>query len=297
MSPLWRRLLTLALTAATLAALLWWWPQLAAVPWERWHLRQFLGPLVLLALSHVIRALRLAAEFPEVPRHRTAAILTAHTFWVNVLPLRSGELALPWLLHQRLGVARTRAVATLLWLRVQDAFVLATLALVAWPGWSVAQRSVTAALALGAMLGIWLLVRWRQRLPGRWLRALIAELAQAMRSSRRVWHWTIANWCVKIAAVGWLLAALTDTTWEVGGAGAFAGELAVLQPLQGVAGLGAYEAGVATVLAWHGVSWPEALAAALAAHALLFGTSALMALVAHLWDQRAQARSKTRNDS
>ena len=80
-----------------------------------------------LAVSYLMRAVRLYGEFSDVAHGQFAAmvrIALTHNAMVNLVPLRGGEVALPMLLHRQFAVPVQRAIISLLWLRLQDAFVV-----------------------------------------------------------------------------------------------------------------------------------------------------------------------------
>ena len=241
-------------------------------------------------LSYLLRALRVFDEFRAEARGRFAAclrIVLIHNAMINVVPFRGGEAAFPLLLRQTFGTPLARALASLFWFRLQDALVVAVLAMLVWPGLPLALRGagVAALIALA-----WYLPRWARR-PHRWSdgRPLAARLgklrdafAESTRHARYGWWWTVANWSVKLAAQAWLLAHLLPAAWPVGAAGALGAELAAISPVQGVAGFGTYEAGAAAALLPHGVAFQQGLGAALALHlfviACALGAGALAAL-------------------
>jgi hypothetical protein len=251
-----------------------WAQGLAAVPPEVWAV----GALGLLA-SHGMRALRLHAEWHArvgIGRRACLRLTLVHTAAVNWLPMRGGELSYPWMLSRRWGVPWSDAALSLLWLRFQDAVVLAMFALATLVLMSVSQPwgaglAALAALALGAG---WL---WTRRLgrrgslcepatsaapaaagpmtppvatqlpaPNR-LRRWRQALHEAFRQSRggaRAWSFCVANWLLKLAAMSLLLSAWTGLSLPQGLSGALGGELAAVLPLQGPAGVGTFEAGV-----------------------------------------------------
>jgi hypothetical protein len=47
-----------------------------------------------------------------------------HNAMMNVVPFRGGEAAFPLLLRQSFGIPLPRAIASLFWFRLQDAFVV-----------------------------------------------------------------------------------------------------------------------------------------------------------------------------
>lgn len=226
-----------------------------------------------LLLTYVLRALRVLHEFGDQTRGRFAACLKlvlTHNALVNLLPMRSGELAFPLLLQRDFGVPLARASGSLLWLRVQDAIVLAALAVVFWPGlpdWSRAAGLLLLAIGGLAMSPVarWLLGRVR----GGKLAAVAAALADAAQHARIGWVWTLANWAVKLLVLSAVLAQLLDAGIGTGTAGAVGGELSALLPVQGIAGFGSYEAGVAAALALSGVPVDRGLPVAFSLHLLV----------------------------
>ena len=212
-----------------------------------------------------------------------------HNAAVNVVPMRAGEAGYAWIVHRQWGVPLADAVASLLWLRLQDVAILAAFA-IAWLlplsptagaalalAWLVAYA--LAAPHLGSLLG---------RLPWRPLQRVGAY---AQRPGQDAWRrpaslgCALANWAVKLAVLGVLLAALADISIVDALRGSLGGELAAVLPVQGPAGLGTYEAGV-----WGGValrasattSLAHVGAAALAVHLLGLVVGLVAALVAQL---------------
>jgi hypothetical protein len=97
------------------------------------------------------------------------------------------------------------------------------------------------------------------------------------------WVWTLANWSLKLSILAWGLAQVLPAAFGLGFAGAVGGELAALFPLQGVAGLGSYEAGVAAALSVQQVPFAQGMLAALALHVLVLGSAVTCGAVAALW--------------
>ena len=240
----------------------------------------FLGFLA----SYALRALRIHDEF----RHEVGCryptclrIVLVHNALVNVMPFRSGEAAFPLLMRQTFGTPLTRGIASLFWLRLQDAFVVLALAVLVWPALPLALRG----LGLAGVLGLaWYLPRWARQ-PHDWLdgEGWLSRLgkvrdafAHSARHARLGWLWTLANWSVKLLAQAGLLAALLPSDLAAGAAGALGAELAAILPVQGVAGFGTYEAGAAAALLPTGVPLSEGLQAALVLHLFVI-TSALSA--------------------
>lgn len=243
------------------------------------------------ALSYFLRALRIYDEFRSTAAGRFATCLRItliHNAMINVVPFRGGEAAFPILLRQNFGVPLPRAIASLFWFRLQDAFVVMALAAAVWPGLPL----VFKALAVAAVLATaWWLPRWA-RAPHAWAEqsgftAKLAKVrdafAESTRHARFGWLWTIANWTVKLAAQAWLLSALIPAAVAVGAAGALGAELAAILPVQGVAGFGTYEAGAAAALLPNGVPLQAGLQVALALHLFVIACSVTSGAIAWLF--------------
>ncbi|MDY0012372.1 MAG: lysylphosphatidylglycerol synthase domain-containing protein [Rhodocyclaceae bacterium] len=286
-----KRLLALLCSLALLAWLIHdgRWQQLGA------SLERLTGTVVGVALSgmfasYLLRGLRIYDEFRQEVGPRYGAclrIVLIHNALVNVLPFRGGEAAFPLLMRQHFGTPLARGVASLFWLRLQDAFVVMALAALVWPGLPAGLR----ALGVAGVVGLaWYLPRWARR-PHAWLAGggLLAKLgkvrdafADSTRHARFGWLWTLANWSVKLAAQAWLLAAVVPTVLHTGAAGALGAELAAILPIQGVAGFGTYEAGAAAALLPAGVPLALGLQAALALHLFVIASAVTVGAVAWL---------------
>ena len=257
-------------------------------------------------LSYLLRTLRVFDEFRAQAKGRFGAclrIVLIHNAMVNVVPFRGGEAAFPLLLRQSFGVALPRAVASLFWFRLQDAFVVLALAALVWPGLHPGLKglAVTGVLALA-----WWLPRWA-RAPHDWAegKAMTARLgkvrdafAESTRHARFGWAWTLANWTVKLAAQAGLLAALLPAGLAIGAAGALGAELAAILPIQGVAGFGTYEAGAAAALLPSGIPLAAGLQAALALHLFVIACSVTAGAIAWLFPAPVahQARAGAASD-
>lgn len=300
-----RSALRLALASALAIALLAWitrgveWRALGAAvrpaPWWTWA-----ATVLGLAASYGFRGLRIHSELRE--RHRLRVgdclkVMLVHNAAVNVLPLRGGEVAYPWLLNRRLGVPVSHAVASLVWMRAQDAIVLAFFASALWPGLAPGVRIAAAGgLAAAVLAGLHVLERLATREGGaleRWplrsLRGAMQALALAPRHGWEGWVWCVASWSVKLAAIGVLLGALSGVEPLDAWMGALGGELAGVLPLQGPAGLGTYEAGVWAGSALRGRTAVEIAAPAIAVHLLSLATALVAGAVAHAASRRPAA--------
>ena len=262
-----------------------------ALPAAAW-----LAALAGLGGSYGLRAARLHAEW----HGRTGAsgadclrLFLLHNAAVAWVPLRGGEAGYPLWLRRRWGVPLQESLPSLLWLRLQDAAVLAglsagTLALItiglAAP-WALLLAGA-ALLALIAPLERWL-ERW-SRTPAattgtgsHWARGRAALLAR--RGGRRAWHCCLGNWVIKLTVIAALLASLGLPESAAALRGAIAGEWAGVLPVQPPGGLGGYEAAV-----WLGgagasrVAAGPVLGAALVVHAVTLALAGLGGLAAAL---------------
>jgi hypothetical protein len=244
------------------------------------------GPLLLLLfggmiVTYLLRALRVYYEFGEATRGRFGACLRlvlTHNALVNVLPMRAGELSFPVLLKREFGVPMMRSGGSLLWLRAQDAIILAVLSVVVWPGLAPAMRIAGVSLLI---IGGVLLPHVAQRLLAQFntgkLGDVCAALADSAHHARAGWLWTIANWSVKLMVLSQVFAQLLAVDWQVGAAGAVGGELAAILPVQGVAGIGSYEAGAAAALKMSDIAWVDGLKAAFLLHLLVLASALICA--------------------
>lgn len=249
------------------------------------------APLLLLLfggmiVTYLLRALRVYYEFGESTRGRFGACLKlvlTHNALVNLLPMRAGELSFPVLLKREFGVTIMRSGGSLLWLRAQDAIILATLSVVVWPGLAPAMRMAGVSLLI---VGGVLLPHVAQRLLAKFstgkLGDVCAALADSAHHARTGWLWTIANWSVKLMVLSQVFAQLLVVDWQVGAAGAVGGELAAISPVQGVAGIGSYEAGAAAALVLSDVAWADGLKAAFSLHLLVLASALVCAGIALL---------------
>jgi uncharacterized membrane protein YbhN (UPF0104 family) len=239
--------------------------------------------------SYLLRALRIFDELRHwlpISFLQCLRISLIHNAFVNILPLRTGEAAFPLLLKRQFGAELTRSSASLFWLRLQDAFVVAGLACLLWPGLPIGLRLAGLATLVGLA---WFLPRWaRQSYP--WMerpgkgRRLLSRIRTAFAEStihaKRGWVWTFSNWGIKLGAQAGFLAMLTASSLSVGFAGSLGAELAAILPVQGVAGFGTYEAAAAAAMIPFGLRLPEALAAALTLHLLVIFMACFAGLLA-----------------
>jgi uncharacterized membrane protein YbhN (UPF0104 family) len=284
-------LLNLVLLAAFAWAVehFWGWARLLA-PWQQLAPATLLLAVFGMLASYALRALRVYLAERDIPRGRWPACL--RLILINnalnlLLPARSGEASFPILMSRWFGIDAARATGTLLWLRVLDLHVLATVgAACAAAGWLGAQHSALArSAALAAALAPLLLFALRRpiiaasgRREGR-IACLVARLLGGLPGRARwlaidlILSW--AAWIVKLLALGWVLAQLGALNWPLGTLGAIGGDLSTVLPLHTPGGFGTYEAGVLALLAPGTAPTGALLAAAVNLHLLVLTTALL----------------------
>ncbi|ABS28375.1 lysylphosphatidylglycerol synthase transmembrane domain-containing protein [Anaeromyxobacter sp. Fw109-5] len=258
-----------------------------------------------LAGSYLLRALRIHAELGK--RHGASVgqcleVMLVHNAAVNLLPMRGGEAAYPWLVHRRLGVPVSHAVASLVWMRVQDALVLGLAVIALWPGLAAPLRLGAALLLAGAIaLGLRVLERAALRAGARDPRlgviraatGALQALALAPRHGWAGWAFCVGSWTLKLLVLAALLAGLSALPAPAARTGVLGGELAGVLPLQGPAGFGTYEAGVWAGASLRGHSALEIAAPAIAVHLLSLATAVASGALAYAASQRRGASPRT----
>jgi uncharacterized membrane protein YbhN (UPF0104 family) len=243
----------------------WGWARLLA-PW------QALPPALLalavcgLLLSYGVRATRIYLAEPDVPRGRLGAclrLILLNNALNLLLPARSGEASFPILMSRWFGIDAARATGTLIWLRLLDLHVLATVAaLCAAGGWLRASQGLSAlawAAAAAAALAPPLAFACRRPLAARLagkqgrmaalLGRMLAGLPRRPAGLAMDLGLSWLSWSIKLAALGYVLSALARLPAYAGVLGAIGGDLSTVLPLHTPGGFGSYEAGVLVLLA------------------------------------------------
>ena len=256
------------------------WPQASRLPAWAW-----LAAGCALLAGHGLRAVRMQREWRHLRPVGLALCLRlvlTHNAAVILMPLRSGEAGYLWLVQRHWGVGWRESGLSLLRWRLQDAAVLALWAVLLLLPWSLAARvllvlaALTAVAVLQQPLLAWLAHRSQAGVQ-------LSPARPAVASHLDGWLASAGNWSLKVLALGGLLLALADLPASLALRAALGGELAGVQPLQGPAGLGSYEAGVWLASGAQAGEQARVVAAALAVHAfslaVALGAAALAQLI------------------
>jgi len=248
------------------------------------------------SLSFLGRGVRLAMLLPGVSNvgHLTS-ISARHTLLAVVLPFRSGEAALPWLLHAEAGRPFPEGVSTLGVIRILDLMSVAVWLLVglafasADDAGDIAPRALIVLAVL--VLGLVALRPVASRLAilregeGR-LRRFIGESAAhlaAQRTGRLVLAavTSIATWAATYGACWYVLQAMaapealgtpvSDLTFAESLIGTTGLHLSGVLPLSPVASVGTWEAGWVAGYAAVGLDLDLAATSALVGHVIILG--------------------------
>ena len=134
--PTWRHAGSIGIVVACVVAVQYWigWGSLLA-PWAVLSPLAILPAIALLIFTYVTRALRLYRHFEsDINFALCLRLLMQHNFLVNVLPMRTGEVAFPVLMQRYFEIPARRSVPTLVWFRVLDlhAMMLLLAGTIAW---------------------------------------------------------------------------------------------------------------------------------------------------------------------
>ncbi|MFP4252399.1 MAG: lysylphosphatidylglycerol synthase transmembrane domain-containing protein [Guyparkeria sp.] len=298
-SPGWPRAATILGWAFVLlvlgAAIAWVGPERLVAPWRAIDPVALLVALALMLASYLLRTLRVTRYFPDRLGGRfwsAFRLSNWHNLMNNLLPMRAGELAFPVLMQRYYRLSPLESVPVLLWFRLLDLQVVLLIGLAAGGhllGLSVGVLAVLVVGLLFAPVAAYALRHWLHgRLAGRDGRlatkgvAMLASLPDRPGRFVATLFWTWANWLVKLAALGWVLAAFAPVGFVAGVVGAIGGDLTTVLPVHAPGGFGTYEAGVALLIAPLVDDPRTVLAAAVNLHLFVLGTALLAAALSLL---------------
>jgi hypothetical protein len=258
-----------------------------------------IGPALLVLLTYVVRALRLYRYFQmERDFLLCLRLLLQHNALLNLLPMRTGEIAFPVLMNKYFSVPPSQTVPALLWLRILDMHALG-LVLIMVVGALVAPGLV-ALLSAVWISGLFLVFSGSKRLadflvgrdagPMRLLRNALSAVPRREEVLVESWLLTALNWLMKLGAVGWLIKEFGSMDFMVAMAGAVFGATTTMLPIHGFAGVGTYELGAVAAMQAFQVSAHDALTGAANSHLFILGVSIAGGLASQLIAAPASAR-------
>lgn len=243
----------------------WGWSRLLK-PWVTLALGTVLLAVAGMLASYGLRALRIYLAERDIPRGRyldCLRLILVNNLVNLLLPARTGEASFPILMRRWFGIDPARATGTLLWLRLLDLHVLATVGGVcAGLGWLASASALSTFATLGAVVAALaplllfavhrpLALRLANRtdkpsvLALRVLRGVPDRLAILAIDLLLTW----SAWGVKLAALGVVLAQLASIAVTLGVLGAIGGDLSTVLPIHAPGGFGTYEVGALALLA------------------------------------------------
>lgn len=298
-----KRDLQLSIGLLALGTIVWWLATgdhigIIVSTFQRLKPWQLAGVSLCFGLSYLLRAIRIHDEFRSYRLSFAGClrVTLVHNAMVNIFPFRGGEASFPLMMNATFDVPLSRALASLVWFRIQDLVVVAILTIGILPGLPVVAK-VAAAIVI--CLAAWTVPMSVGHLPAqiagkplpRVLEKLRAGFGQATLESPRGWVWTGGTWVAKLGGEIWLLGTLLPASTVVAAMGVLGAETAAILPVQGVAGFGTYEAGASVLLTPMGIPLEVALNSALAMHLLVIGFALIGAVFSTLIPAQAAKSS------
>ena len=250
--------------------------------------------LILYTITYYFRAKRFTLFFPQIKTKDLAAVMAVHTFFNNLLPLRSGEASFPIILKKLFGVEGVISSAALVVARLFDLLSLSFLFTIATFGVSVNNREflwvsilLSIFIVLVLILGFKLLKVLKRRFG---FASALFFFFYEFKSARNlvfVFLYSFLNWFTKFTAFYFIMKAgrLNLNFFESTFAATF-GELTTVLPIHSIGGFGTYEAGLVGGFALLGFKGSYALTVAFYFHLLLFTMSGLLALLGWVYLSR-----------
>lgn len=265
-------------------------------PWAKLSLTALITAIGLLFVSYGLRAFRLYDYFVTDMSGRFVSavrVMLQHNMLNNLLPMRTGEVSFPILMHREFNIEAMRSIPALLWFRLLDLHILLTLVLLAAGMYWISLWIAVVASLLFLSFPWWVYIS-QQRLTvmlnrkseksrrSEFLERALMSLPQTDREFWRSWFWTALNWVVKMAVLAWVLQAFYPMPIQAAWLGVIAGDFTSVLPIHGVAGAGTYEAGVLFGLMPFSLSVESSLAAAVNLHLFILGNALLGGLISLL---------------
>ena len=230
-------------------------------PWRILSPGELAAGMCLLFFSYVVRSIRMYDYFIEYMRGKFGTCLRMvvyHTFYNNILPMRSGELAFPVLMKQYFGVSVARTLPALIWFRALDLHILVMTGisclilladLKAVYAIIPAVLIITPVLVLPVRNTIRDTISSRTSRPFTLVRTLIEGIPANTAVYYRQWLLTAVNWTIKLAVFAWIMQRFLEVPYATALLASLLGETSTVLPIQGIAGTGTYEGGIMLGLA------------------------------------------------
>ncbi|MCA9561534.1 MAG: flippase-like domain-containing protein [Myxococcales bacterium] len=279
----------------------------AEVAWARVRAADPGWLLASLAVSFVVlwaRGLRFAALTERAGPGVVTATVAAQNFLLRIMPLRVGELSLPYLLHRVAGEPPAHSLVSLVLVRVVDLWLLlvtGAVAVLMWFGEGDLRRNlalvggvvVMTALLVGFRRWVALGLRfaaWGARVTGlervalvqKVLDKLIAAVGESRRL-RRAQVVALGGWSVVVAALQYVLfycllrvfGVVVHGTQVV--VGAAAAQVAGALPVATVGSIGTHESGWVAGFVWVGMDVTDAALTGVGSQVITLAFAALFA--------------------
>lgn len=263
------------------------WNELLA-PWREAEIVTLIAALLLVFSSYWMRTLRIYYYFRTEmsgAMHVCFKLMLQHNVLNNLLPMRTGEISFPVLMHRYFDVPTIRSAPALIWFRILDLNALLLIGLIALGSTWFDPYTLTAfgILLTAAPFAIYIGSGWLRdllaRAGGRRIRPLLHKILTGLPGDKRTflvsWWWTLVNWIVKLMVFAWILRVFVDTSLSASLVAVIAGDLTSVLPIHGIAGVGTYEAGFISALLPYGVDGTTALHGAVNVHIFLLSASLL----------------------
>lgn len=249
-------------------------------------LSTLLWALLLFSASHLIRALRihvLLAPCVHSSYWGVAKLSAIHQFANNLLPMRLGEVVLPWLLNKYYQNSWQQGFARLIWLRIFDLSIMgvAGLYLLTMLGHTLL---LAAALVGGLVLTTIAILCHRGLMQqATWWQKLLRPLQDTAPNSQKLGFfllfWTALAWLCKLTALALIVTDVTQLNLIPALAGTLGGELSSILPIHGIAGAGSYEGAFLLGLSLAESPSASLVAVAITVHLFVFITTSLVAIL------------------
>jgi uncharacterized membrane protein YbhN (UPF0104 family) len=263
--------------------------------WQKLNFADIIALILLMLVSYLLRSMRIYSFFSGAskPDFRPYFRITVlHNFFNIILPMRSGAVTFPILLKRYLNIDPVRSASLIIWLLFLDLQLL-MLFVIFFFLYGTMDLLLIIGLLFLLLFVPYLIFRLRATFTAakfisqnRLLSRLISGIPDTNTQYWRIWFWTALNWPLKLTAYGLLLSRLILIPFYDGIWASLAGELGSIIPVQGLAGVGTYEAGVIFGLTRQGHGMESALKGSISLHLFILLSALLSVMVAFLLNFR-----------